>query len=367
MIASKSDLHAILNSFPNNLSYAFGYGSGVFSQQSRHRKPLEQENDTAIVPGVLHDNDGEKDDATSSETMIDVILSTKCTKTWHSENLVRNPMHYSSMSRILGPDFIEIVQNWGAGVYFNPMVQILGANHEKRLVKYGVISEKRLKYDLRHWESIYIAGRLQKPTFTLCSCDEILQLQEEYNLRYALSAALLIMPQSKCTGDDKRIRMEDVFESIAGLSYLGDPRISTGAEDPNKVKKLVHAPGQMDRFHGMYNQQFRQLEEIGLLSLTNDIVHVNLMEVSTRKALYKRLPPQLQFETRSPLYDQHHQASDLGVGYSYQRSRIMDSISKIVAPSARIQSAKGLVTAGLSKSVRYAAAKLAKGSLNGII
>jgi hypothetical protein len=45
----------------------------------------------------------------------------------------------------------------------------------------------------------------------------------------------------------------------------------------------------------------------------------------------------------------------------------MDSISKIVAPSARIQSAKGLVTAGLSKSVRYAAAKLAKGSLNGLL
>lgn len=383
MVVTKIDLQTIVRSFPNNISYAFGYGSGVFSQEQEQSRindlqPPPFKEDRATTPNS--DLDGEEQDeedgstASSSGTMIDVILSTKCTKSWHSDNLIRNPMHYSSLSRVLGPKFIEIVQNWGAGVYFNPMVQIRGAEDRRKrhLVKYGVISEKRLKNDLRHWDSIYIAGRLQKPTFTLCSCDEILQLQEEYNLRYALSAALLILPQSKCKDDDKHVGIEDVFESIAGLSYLGDPRVSAGAEDPNKIKKLVHATGQLDRFYSLYKGQFQKLEEIGLLSLTDDSVQINLMEASTRNTLYKLLPSNLQYETRSLIYEQHNQLLHMNIHDSQQhigksRRKMMESISKIVAPSARIQSAKGLLTAGLSKSVKYATAKLAKGSLQRFI
>ena len=46
---------------------------------------------------------------------------------------------------------------------------------------------------------------------------------------------------------------------------------------------------------------------------------------------------------------------------------IKGQLSKIIATPAKFQSAKGLVTAGLVKSARYAYAKLKKGALKGIV
>jgi len=343
-LTNQNELQDILDEFPSDISLAFGYGSGVFAQSNHTVKESE-------LP------------------MIDLIFSTSNTKQWHEDNLKHNPDHYAVIPRTLGAGFVEIVNKWGAGVYFNPMVKV--GSDRKRLVKYGIIDDETLKRDLREWDSMYIAGRLHKPTLPLFTTndDEILELQEGYNLKYAMSTALLLLSDKKDQIHRQQIDVADIFESIASLSYIGDPRFAAGAEDPMKVKKLVHSIGQIDRFQTVYKHQYQSLEEMGILSVNGNVVEMNLMDISMRKSLYERLPPRLQYEMKY-LFDKA--APEIGTDSSSENieeiSKILTkSIANIVAPPAKIQSMKGLLTAGVLKSVKYASAKLAKGALKGVM
>jgi len=185
----------------------------------------------------------------------------------------------------------------------------------------------------------------------------------------ASESKLLLGSDKKDQIHRKQIEVADIFESIASLSYIGDPRFAAGAEDPLKVKKLVHSIGQLDRFQTVYKHQYQSLEEMGILSVNGNVVEMNLMDISTRKSLYERLPPRLQYEM-TYLFDKG--SPEIGKDSSPEKieeiSKILTkSIAKIVAPPAKIQSAKGLLTAGVFKSVKYASAKLAKGALKGVI
>jgi mitochondrial translocator assembly and maintenance protein 41 len=58
--------------------------------------------------------------------MVDFIFGVSHTQHWHGLNLVQHPDHYSAM-RYLGSGAITWLQdNSGAGVYFNPYVEIDG-------------------------------------------------------------------------------------------------------------------------------------------------------------------------------------------------------------------------------------------------
>jgi translocator assembly and maintenance protein 41 len=222
------------------------------------------------------------------------------------------------------------------------------------LLKYGVISTSKLKNDLKEWDSLYIAGRMQKPTSILSICDdEIIEIQEKHNLRYALSAALLLLPEEELRRDFQ-LPASKVFESLAELSYIGDPRIKAGAEDPLKISKLVHSPGQLQRFQSMYRGEFTRLQSMGILSIGNGgkNIEINTHDQGTRRALAARLPSKLQNQT----VDEKHQLSS---------SFLRQSLARIVSRPAQIQSGKGIVTAGVYKSILYAGAKLAKGAFSG--
>uniref|UniRef100_A0A8D2IKN2 Phosphatidate cytidylyltransferase, mitochondrial n=1 Tax=Urocitellus parryii TaxID=9999 RepID=A0A8D2IKN2_UROPR len=122
----------ILSHFPEELSLAFAYGSGVYRQAGPNS---DQKN-----------------------AMLDFVFTVDDPIAWHSENLKKNWSHYSFL-KVLGPKMITSVQNnYGAGVYYNPLIMCDG-----RLIKYGVISTSILIEDLLNWNNLYIAGRLQKP------------------------------------------------------------------------------------------------------------------------------------------------------------------------------------------------------------
>ena len=88
-----------------------------------------------------------------------------------------------------------------------------------------------LERDLEEWETLYMAGRLQKPVKILRQ-DAKLALATKKNLENAIRAALLMLPE--------RFTEEDLYLTIAGLSYSGDFRMLVG-ENPHKVFNIVYA------------------------------------------------------------------------------------------------------------------------------
>jgi translocator assembly and maintenance protein 41 len=94
-----------------------------------------------------------------ASSMVDYILGVPDPLQWHSENLERNPGHYSGWMARLGPGAItRLADNIGVGVYFNPFVEW----RDKR-IKYGVVRMKDLAMDVLTWDRFYLSGRLQKP------------------------------------------------------------------------------------------------------------------------------------------------------------------------------------------------------------
>lgn len=58
--------------------------------------------------------------------MLDFVFTVDDPVEWHSKNLKKNWNHYSFL-KIFGPRIISTVQNnYGAGVYYNPLIMCDG-------------------------------------------------------------------------------------------------------------------------------------------------------------------------------------------------------------------------------------------------
>ncbi len=151
---------------------------------------------------------------------------------WHAANLARNRRHYSALGAAGPRAVVALADALGVGVHFNPFVRLdtqarspraahnraaraahthavlfvrrqLGAHAKhapmprharaQTTIKYGVIGVPRLLSDLRSWDALYVAGRMQKPVATLAA-DARVSAAAESNLRAALACALLLLP-----------------------------------------------------------------------------------------------------------------------------------------------------------------------------
>ncbi|RUP43553.1 mitochondrial matrix Mmp37-domain-containing protein [Jimgerdemannia flammicorona] len=128
---TKQRLKAVLNTFRAPVRYAIAYGSGVFQQRGYETK---------------------------KPPMTDFIFGVSHPQHWHSLNLQHNRAHYSFVGALGSRAVAMLQENVGAGVYFNPYVKVNGMN-----IKYGVISVDKLCKDLLDWETLYVAGRMHKP------------------------------------------------------------------------------------------------------------------------------------------------------------------------------------------------------------
>lgn len=353
-LTNLNDVQEILSLFPTGITHAIGYGSGVFAQ---------------TLPSTSNDISKNRPDETIKSgnddlPMIDLILAVDDPLAFHTQNLSLHSHHYATLARSLGPNFISWAQccSLGAKLYFNPLVSVnlqSGTAHERtRMIKYGIVTTDDLLQDLEQWEFLYVAGRMQKPTLLIEGNDQIIEAQHFHNLKYALSASLLLLSHevqnNKNNENTVSLPINTVFEQIARLSYSGDPRMAVGGEDPRKVEKLVHSPGQANRFFDLYKDQLVDLEHMGVISISTgkgkleSTRHVewNQNDPSAHKLLWERMPQRLRGGREIAL---------LG-----------SAIASIVAPAARGQSIKGVLTAGIGRSLRYAGAKFAKGwNLNG--
>ncbi|KAK0715543.1 mitochondrial matrix Mmp37-domain-containing protein [Lasiosphaeris hirsuta] len=359
------------------IRYAFAYGSGVFPQSESKGKVPTDEELRAIHPNapaaIRRHQDG-------TPKMIDFIFGVSHTQHWHSLNMKQHRSHYSALAS-LGSGAVSYVQDkWGAGVYFNPYVVVNGI-----LIKYGVVQLNTLEQDLTQWDTLYLAGRLQKPVKILRD-DPQIRLANQMNLISALRTALLLLPP--------RFTEEELYSTIAGISYLGDPRMALPTENPSKVKNIVG--NNMANFRRLYMPLIETLPNVEYndpgcnekdwvwggqsMKLVQDMDPIKRGNMVRRlpKAFRSRLYFQYQKKFAIPQleFDQMMHESKTEDSVSFKRQEgggfeqriaqdgteelqkyIRTVIKQTISWPATTQSLKGPITSGLSKTWRYLAEK----------
>mmetsp|Transcript_62622 Transcript_62622/g.70022 ORF Transcript_62622/g.70022 Transcript_62622/m.70022 type:complete len:253 (+) Transcript_62622:66-824(+) len=252
-------------------------------------------------------------------------------------------------------------------------------------MKYGVVDKKDLIRDLTEWDSLYLAGRLHKPTLPLIiqdndeDNDELLVARMK-NLNAATAAALLLSSTSTESNSKSEsnsptsLSWSSFYQQISSLSYTGDFRMKVGGEDPQKISKLVQAPGQMKRFHSLYKPILSDLyQKSGVISTSTSIstsmdnsgdsciggLEWDSNDSSTISYLQQQLPQSIQRRLGDSLSKNYNNRHD-------NVSVVLATmLAGIVSPAARNQSFKGIFTLGIRKSIQYAKAKLSKGRRGG--
>ncbi|XP_034935126.1 phosphatidate cytidylyltransferase, mitochondrial [Chelonus insularis] len=321
-----SPLQRILQEFPKNIKFCFAYGSGVFKQKTDPTK-----------------------------NMLDLIFVVSNPKRWHSQNLMKNPSHYAQPLRFLGPKVIANVQEkWGARIYYNTLIK----SSDERLMKYGVISEVALIEDLLDWNMLYLSGRLHKPVQVLIGPENNSSLQTALaqNLKSAVHAALLLLPE-----DFNQI---DFYKTIASLSYHGDFRMTFG-EDKSKINNIVIP--QIENFKLLYAPVLKFFDHCMEMSSSEGGPIMCRQDGSPTAKIHhlNQLPrvPQVKLVRKWSQGSRTYDVEDClrAIAYDPECNELVQEVFKeIVRRSSITQSLKGILTAGIAKSVKYSSAKIVK-------
>ncbi|KAM0268229.1 hypothetical protein ACHAQH_010034 [Verticillium albo-atrum] len=372
----KKELTQLLRSYRAPIMYAFAYGSGIFPQAKPGRHISDEEYRT------VHPKPSQalKEVQASGPKSIDLIFGVTHTQHWHSLNMRQHPDHYSSLAKF-GSGLVSTTQErWGAGVYFNPYVTQNGVQ-----IKYGVTSIDNLCTDLASWNNLYLAGRLQKPVKILRDHPRV-RLANQANLISAVRTALLLLPP--------QFTENELYSTIAGLSYLGDPRMALPTESPSKVTDIV--THNMTSFRKLYGPLLATLPNVDFTATTPDNSDPDAnaklsqdMDPTKRANMVRRLPSTF----RSRLYFQYQKklmmprgefraimeaSKDEGedsfkrrTGGGFERRIVQDDpaelqeiIRKVIRQTvnwpATAQTIKGFFTAGVRRSLRYVYEKWTK-------
>lgn len=301
---TKKLLEHFVNSRDNQgkIIAAFGYGSGVFKQKGY--KLQEQ-------------------------PMIDTIFIVDNPHLWHQENIKKNPNDYSVIGKIMLKYFDINSIKKATGVTYQSNIKFMD-----NTFKYGVIGKKRFIDSMwGNWDTFFIQGRFQKPTYTIFSNDEIDEAIKE-NRDLALFVALLTLKQKHPT-------LIDLYHQICNLSYQGDIRMLF-AENPNKVSNIVHGSfSQFIEMYGMQNQYF-YTKDNGELIINKELMCETL----------SLLP--------NSLYE-HLQKNGYPKGNQQAIATLLEEkMAKINRKDSIVQPLTGLLTVGPIKSLSYLGAKMKK-------
>lgn len=359
-LASPDLLNAIVGHFNAPIRYAIAYGSGVY------RQSLESSN--------------------TGGKQIDLVFGVTHPQHWHSLNLRQNPTHYSALGNFGAPAIAHLQAKYGARVYYNPYVTLKIEGYGPVSVKYGVVSVDDLCDDMENWSFLYLAGRLQKPCFVVRDAPRV-HLSNQINLSNAIAAALLQLP--------KTFSEEELFRVVCSHSYLGDFRLLVRGEDPNKVSSLVGT--QMKLFRKWYYPHIKASPHVNYVG---DSMLEQNMEFTARKSLLQKLPLSFQNTVRShhawylsrynmsterryqrviipansPEADLAHDSRVQTVDMLEKEQAVLESliaspelpeyirqslIDTVRLPSIT-QALKGIVSAGILKSLAYSFSKLKK-------
>lgn len=180
--------------------------------------------------------------------MVDFIFAVENPDLWHEQNVEARGQDYSRRGLVRSTR--QRFQNMGGALWYHPYVKF-----GEREIKYGVMSSEALEKDCVKWDRLYAAGRLQKPTDIRKSTAGFDQAQS-LNLEMANRVALLLA--------EPAFTAEDHYAGIAGISYLGDPRMMLGLENPDKIRNIV--TGNPQGFDYLHGGNLKALEADGFIS-----------------------------------------------------------------------------------------------------
>jgi mitochondrial translocator assembly and maintenance protein 41 len=231
--------------------------------------------------------------AEKDSPMLDFMFAVTHPAHFHSINMSQHPSHYAMHARTLGSFFVTKVQEFGPGVWFNAFVQAKGRVRDffwffpmiidstsSQTIKYGVTSVDNLCSDLLNWNTLYLAGRMHKP-LRIIKDDARVRLTQQVNLTSAVRAALLTLPAE--------FSEKQLFETIAGISYSGDPRMVLPGENRGKVGNIVRKQG--PQFRELYYRLVTGLPGVHWPTESSSIQQDT--SPLARVAHLKKLPPVL--------------------------------------------------------------------------
>ncbi|CAM0873770.1 unnamed protein product [Alopecurus aequalis] len=251
-------------------------------------------------------------------SMVDYILGVADPLQWHSENLERNPEHYSSWMARRGPGAVTwLADRVGVGVYFNPFVQWRDKVH--------VLVDN---WDIRKVNMV--------------------------NLKMATSASLLLLPEE--------FTEYDLYAQICSLSYMGDLRMLF-AEDKDKVKKIVE--GSFQPFQLMYRPLLQEYISEGILKASTNGDQKAFKQdcgVPATNELFSSLPWIIQrklqgrFTSSSKEMPTHTVVSSKDMAAKSVRTVLR---CRVMVSSAR-QAVCGLLASGGAVAAQYLGKKMSK-------
>ncbi|KAL5115891.1 Mitochondrial translocator assembly and maintenance protein 41 [Pleosporales sp. CAS-2024a] len=376
----KRSLRGILRQFPP-ITYAFAYGSGVFPQSAASASRTTQSPHPNPPEAILKWQKG-------GGKMIDFVLTPRFSQHFHSLNLRNHRDHYSFLGS-LGSGVVSHVQDkYGAGVYFNPYITVNGT-----MIKYAVVNFETLLRDLTEWDTMYLAGRLHKPVKILFEEPNI-RVANQRNLLSAVRCSLLLLPPS--------FTERELYSTITGLSYQGDPRMQYGSENPKKIFNIVN--NQLRHFRYLYHDLIMCLPNLRYLDeqatrksgwMEDDNLDLKLeqdVDPERRSNIIRRLPKKF----RERVYFQYRGKFGIS-GREYQEmleaakdeyaegglkkqvagdfdrriaaesdlpQMVTKAINQTVKWPSTVQSIKGVLTAGPQRAWRYLQEKREKGREN---
>ncbi len=216
-----------------------------------------------------------------------IVLTRTPLKQWHAESYTMNPIRFGKKHRytvigklalvddVLPPKIMkaersEFKRNFGC-MYFK-----LG---KKREIKLLVVNTDYAIKSMTTWEHISIAARFQKEVGVEINNipDELAEAMYKNNVAATVAALFL--------HEEDFIPLNVFNETRCNLSYIGDVRMKTGAEDPDKAKNI--SEGSAKFFNRLYEQMpFMEITD-GYVKNPHDFALIHYLPQELQQLIYE--------------------------------------------------------------------------------
>lgn len=219
--------------------------------------------------------------------MVDLMIIVKDSNSFHSNNLIHNPTHYSLLARLFKTSFTSRITNITPNIYFLHSIKLKlsqqqNMNNESTnksseelneiYTKYGIAQLNTIQSQYHSFDNFFMMGRLQKPIKIEYNYEDNREESETFKevIRLNKTSALKLSLLLTIDGDSKyklltshnynnqeyNDLLKEIFTNIVSLSYLGDIRFKIKGEKVTKIRDIVD--GGYDYFVDYYKPTIKE-------------------------------------------------------------------------------------------------------------